>query len=68
MHKKDEPIYFVACRYEIDYELDLFPVTFKTKNKAEALVLASCLADFPEKHLMVAYDDGTLDNVFPSRY
>jgi hypothetical protein len=65
MQKNPKPIYFVACQLEDDYEIDLLPVVFHTQDKAKALRLASCLTDFPEKHLMVAYDDGTLDKVFP---
>jgi len=60
-----EPIFFIACAIEDDYEIDIVPVKFHTKDLNEALRLASCLADFPEKHLMVAYDN-SIDKVFPN--
>jgi hypothetical protein len=61
----NEPVFFIACAIEDDYEVDLVPVTFHTKDLDEALRLASCVADFPEKHLMIAYDNN-IDKVFPN--
>ena len=63
--KINEPVFFIACAIEDDHEIDVVPVTFQTKDLSEALILASCIADFPEKHLMIAYDN-IIDKVFPN--
>ena len=63
--KINEPVFFIACAIEDDYEIDVVPVTFHTKDLSEALILASCIADFPEKNLMIAYDN-IIDKVFPN--